>query len=197
MATGTRNTYWGSRLITTIGRNLLKAFIIKNRNFLSHGTPTYWHKTTPDFLNFFITNGITKYNCITEPNLDLSSNHTPVVASMSTMFANKPSQPRLTSISTDWTAFKSLCINNINLNLRIKSTEELDEAAQHFTQTVQRAACKSTSETNSKPETTTNVPLQIKRIVTQKCRSRRIWKNSRNVKEQHIYNRLRRQLQQP
>jgi hypothetical protein len=104
-----------------------------NYDFLSNGVSAYWPSDPaklPDLLDFFITSGISRNTCLVESNYDLSSDHMPVITSMSTVIINKSPSPWLTSRNTDWTAFKSNLQENINLNQRIKSPEDLNAAAQ-------------------------------------------------------------------
>jgi len=57
-----KHTLWGSRLTSKKGRELAK-LLQANNSFLSAGSPTYWPtdtNKTPDLLDFFITNGISK-----------------------------------------------------------------------------------------------------------------------------------------
>lgn len=169
----------------------------ENYDFLTNGIPTYWPsdpRKLPDLLDFFITKGISRNNCLVESNYDLPSDHTPVIISMSTTVINKLPSPQLVSKNTNWTAFQSYLEENTNLNLRIKSPEDLDTAAQYFTTLVQKAAWQSTPQTKHKPTTTTDVPLYIRQLIAEKRRARRIWQRSRNNIDQHTYNRLSRQL---
>jgi hypothetical protein len=50
-----KNTYWGSRLITTKGRQLYKAVTDTGYEIVSTGKPTYWPSDPkiPDLLDFF------------------------------------------------------------------------------------------------------------------------------------------------
>jgi hypothetical protein len=50
-----KHTIWGSRLITTKGRELLQVIRNKNYKFLSTGSPIYWptdNQKIPDLLDF-------------------------------------------------------------------------------------------------------------------------------------------------
>jgi hypothetical protein len=70
---------------------------------LSIGTPTYWPTNpgkVPDLLDFFITSGISKSYMKLEPNYDLSSDHTPVIATLSTTLITVPKTPKLHTAKT-------------------------------------------------------------------------------------------------
>ena len=90
-----KHTVWGSRLTTT---KIGKAIHEKNYSPLSTGTPTYWPTDPgiiPDFLDFFITSGISKSYMKLEFNYDLSSDHTPMIATISTTLTTVTKTPKL------------------------------------------------------------------------------------------------------
>jgi len=93
-----KHPLWGSRLTTTRGRELAKAIHATNYFPLSKGTPTYWPADpgeVPDLLDFYITHGISKSYMEIEPNYDLSSNHTPVIVTLSTTVITVPKTLKL------------------------------------------------------------------------------------------------------
>lgn len=56
-----KNTFWGSRLSTTKGRELYKAGCESKVEFFSSGSPTYWPTDRikiPDLIDFFVGKGI-------------------------------------------------------------------------------------------------------------------------------------------
>jgi len=60
-----KHTLWGSRLVTTKGRELASLIHTNYYSFLSTGTPTYWPtdlNKLPDLLDFFITSKISPSN---------------------------------------------------------------------------------------------------------------------------------------
>jgi hypothetical protein len=66
---------------------------------LRHNT-TYWPsdpKKVPDLLDFFVIRGITRNNCTIESNAELTSDHTPVIISLSTTVIKKLPPPKLTT----------------------------------------------------------------------------------------------------
>jgi endonuclease/exonuclease/phosphatase (EEP) superfamily protein YafD len=82
-----KHTPWASRLSTTKGRELYRAINDNNYLTISLGTPTYWPADAnkiPDLLDFFITSGISENYISVTGSYDLSSDHTPVIATIST-----------------------------------------------------------------------------------------------------------------
>ena len=192
-----KHTQWGSRLTTSKGRNLWRAMRDSNYDYISNGAPTYWPtdpRKLPDLLDFFVSHGLHRNNYLIHSNYDLSSDHTPVIVSLSTAAINKPLPPKLTTRNTDWNAFQNYLDENTNLNIRLKSPPDLDDAAHYFTTLVQKAAWFSTPAQEQQATIIPNTPLHIRQLVAAKRRARRVWQRSRHANDQHQYNRLSRQL---
>jgi hypothetical protein len=91
------HTLWDSRLITTKGRELSKVIQEHNYSFLSTGKPTYWPTNgnkIPDLPDFFVTNGISSTYTGIQSSYDLTSDHSPIIATISTSVMVTPT-PRL------------------------------------------------------------------------------------------------------
>jgi hypothetical protein len=168
-------------------RNLLKALTQQNCNYLSTGVPTYW-PTDPnkmaDLLDFFINKGETPNYIQVEPNFELWSDHTPVIAALSSHIISKPASPTLTSKNTDWNSVRKYLEKNINLEIRIKEPNELDEAVQNFTTLTQQAAWHSTPVPTEKLKEMDNIPLYVEELGTEKRRARNRWQRTRNTELQ-------------
>jgi hypothetical protein len=96
-----KNSLWGSRLTTTKGRELSKLIQNQKYSFLTTGTPTYWPSNPgkiPDLLDFYITSGISPSYMGIASSYDLSSDHTPVIATVN----QRKSTPRLHNRRTNW-----------------------------------------------------------------------------------------------
>jgi len=127
-----KHTQWGSRLTTTKGRNLWRAKSDNNYDYISNGAPTYWPtdpRKLPDLLDFIVSHGLPRNNYQLHSNVDLSSDHTPVIVSLSTAAIEKSLPPKLTTRNTDWNKFQHYLEENTNLNKRLKSPADLDQAA--------------------------------------------------------------------
>jgi hypothetical protein len=113
-----KNTIWGSRLMTTKGKNLLQV-IQNNLNILSTGDPTYWPTDVnkiPDLLDFAIAKGISDIYT----NLDLESDHTVVTITISATIIWKEMPLRLCNRHTSWDQFQTYINKKICLNIRLK-----------------------------------------------------------------------------
>jgi hypothetical protein len=168
-----------------------------NYDYISNGAPTYW-PTNPrkltDLLDFFVSHGLHRSNYLIHSKFDLSSDHTPVIVSLSTAAINKPLPPKLTTRNTDWNTFQNYLEENTNLNIRLKSPTDLDKAAHYFTTLVQKAAWFSSPAKELQTTSIPNTPLHIRQILTAKRRARKVWQRSRHGNDQHQYNSLSRRL---
>lgn len=104
-------------------------------SFLSTGTPTYWptdSSKTPDLLDFFVTNGTSLSYMDIEPNYDLSSDHTPIIVTVSITKIIHKKASKLHNSRTNWDDYRSTITDTINLKTRLKTPEELEQATKKF-----------------------------------------------------------------
>lgn len=192
-----KHTAWGSRLITPKGRNLLQAIQQNSLNILSTGEPTYWPTDTtkiPDLLDFAITRGISSRNSGIDSSYDLSSDHSPIVITLSTSSICREPTLKLCSRSTNWEEFQSLIDASIRINHSLKEPHELEEAVEYFTKIVQNAAWQATPKIPKNTLETHNIPLYIKELVHDKRRARKNWQTTRNPQDKTRLNRLTHKL---
>lgn len=100
-----KNTFWGSRLTTTKGRELKKSADDCKLTILGTGEPTYWPTDTnrlPDLVDFFIIKGLSYVYFEVESSLDSVSDHTPVIATFSISPIQKEQKEVLYNYKTDW-----------------------------------------------------------------------------------------------
>ena len=131
-----KHTAWGARLVTAKGRNFFQAISSYNCHYFSTGGPTYWPtdlNNLPDLLDSLVARGIPANHIQVESDFELSSDPSPVIATIGASIINKPATPKLTTTHTNWDMFRAYINEHINLRLRIKEPAELDEATQYFT----------------------------------------------------------------
>lgn len=188
---------WGSRVISPRGRQLYQCIINNNMNFASSGEPTYWPtdlQKTPDLLDFFVVKGISNNYLKTDSSLDLHSDHSPIILTVSSSVIFKENPPILSNKYTDWHRFRQIFDQNVNLKISLKCPEEIDEAVELFNSLVQNSAWKSTPLVQTKSATHINYPVHIKQKIAEKRRLRRIWQNTRNPNDKTILNRASQNL---
>jgi len=137
----------GSTAHHTEREELFKAIFNYNCHYFSTGGPTYWPTdltNLPDLLDFLVARGIPANYIQIESVFELSSDHSPVFATIGASTINKAAIPMLTTTHTNWDIFRAYINEHINLRLRIKECSKLDEATQYFTTLLQAAAWHST-----------------------------------------------------
>ena len=148
-----KHTLWGLRLTTTKGRELSEVIQEKNYSFLSTGTPTYWISNfrrdlnivyfllgkkkeniqptywptdgnkIPDLLDFFVTNGISSTYTDIQSSYDLTSDHSPVIATLSTSVIVRQPISRLHNSKTNWDTYRQIIQGKENLSIKLTNTK--------------------------------------------------------------------------
>ena len=165
-----KHTLWGSRP-TPRGRTLEKYIRNNNLNILSTGTPTYWPtdlNKKPDLLDFAVTRELNTNKLKITPNLELSSDHRPIIIE----YRNKPilySKPEtLCNKTTKWQTFIEIIESKINCNIPLKTPEQIEQAVASLTATIQEAA-----RTTTTPESTSRQTKTIPQEILEKMREKR------------------------
>lgn len=188
---------WGSRLINPRGRQLYSCMDNENLNTVSSNEPTYWPtdlRKLPDLLDFFVVKGVSNNYLSVISSLDLHSDHSPVILTLSSSVITKERICTLSNKLTDWSIFKKTLNQTINLKLPLKSEGDIDLAVEHFNSSVQKSAWVSTPFVHRKVDSCINYPVCVKRKVAERRRLRRIWQNSRQPADKNNLNRTSQQL---
>lgn len=81
-----KNTYWGSRLSTSKGKELLYAIKDMKCEVISTGKPTYWptdpHKI-PDLIDFYIYKNLSSNHLKAKQSYDMNSDHSSIILEIS------------------------------------------------------------------------------------------------------------------
>lgn len=185
---------WGSRLTTSKGRQLYQAILSNSCHSLSSGSPTYWPTDTeklPDCIDFFIAKGApVNYMEIKNVN-DLSSDHVPVILKIGTTLVRKIYTTALTNKKTNWTVYRNLLNESINLQVSIKTKEELDEVTNRMVAVIANAAKKATPKNLPPPPThVSSYSKQIRDKVCERRKARKLWQRTRNPLHKKKFNKL-------
>ena len=193
-----KHTLWGSWLTTTRGRELAKAIHETNCFPLSTGTPTYWPTDpgkVPDLLDFYITNRISKSFMEIEPNYDLSSDHTPVIVTISTTVIHVPKTPKFHNAKTNWQTYRNILDARIQLNISLKTPEEIDVGLEELTTILQEAARQATPSPSTPSKARgNNISFDIKNLIIQKRKARKKWHRSHSPLDKTLYTQLSNRL---
>ena len=191
-----KHTHWGSRLVTKKGKELLKAIMQYGCNYHSTGMPTYWptdQSKIPDLLDFFITKKISTNFVSVEECFDLSSDHSPVILTLSENLIKKEVNPHLTNKTTDWESFKSDLSKRIYLGVPLQTTKQLEAECEKNIIDIQQAAWNNTYIAQKKL-VGHNYPKEIKELVAEKRRARKKWQQTRAPTDKNKLNKLTQQL---
>lgn len=191
-----KHVKWGSRLTTTKGRELLKAIEQYGCNVMSTCLPTYWptdKSKSPDLIDFFITNKISRTLMEVEEGFELNSDHSPIYLIYKTTLTVNKANPKLISPDTDWEFFEILIKKGINSFTQIETTDDLENEVQRLTKIIQNA-CWSSTPTYKKPSSGHTYPLYIRNMVKQKRNQRKKWQMNRSPQNKQILNKLTQKL---
>jgi hypothetical protein len=109
------------------------------------------------------------------PSYELSSDHTPVIATRSTEVVIKKNTPRLHNRKTNWTDCQTKNEEAIHLHTSLKSPEELDTALTNFTSILKEAALQATPILTTQARSA-NISSEIKKkIIADKIKARKTW----------------------
>lgn len=192
-----KHLFWGSRITLPRGRELKNSLSGLHLTPVSTGEPTYWpadRNRLPDLIDFFVTKSISHLYTSVESNFDGSSDHTPIILTLSSTSVVTERQPEtLTNYKTDWHSFRSTLDDDINLKIPLKSEDDVDSAAIYITNLIQTAAWKSTPHIEQSSRNTMT-PLEIKKKILEKRRLRRVWQLSRTMSDKKAFNRAAKDL---
>lgn len=191
-----KNTYWGSRLTTTKGKELLNAIKEYGCETLSTGKPTYWPtdpEKIPDLIDFFITKNISSNYMKMEESYELNSDHSPILLTLSDNIIEKEKHPVLINKHTDWESFQICLERKINLDVSLQSEEDLNFEVEKFITDIQQSAWDNTPVLNNKLKGH-NYPKEIKVLLNQKRKARKKWHQTRDPQDKKLLNNLTQQL---
>ena len=189
-----KHTAWGCRLISPGGGNELLGAITESRcEFHSSCSATYWPTDSnkiPDLLDFFISRGIATNFMEVNGIGDLTSDHTPVLLSLSSSVIKKTKKQNLTNKYTDWEKFREKVESMINLVVRLRTKTELERQTMQFIEILRQAAAQATPALRDRLEREVIYPADIIELIKNRRRARRIWHRTRSPADKTIFNRL-------
>lgn len=177
-----KNIYWGSRITTPKGRELFTAGRMAKCEFHSGGSPTYWPtdlSKLPDTIDFYVTKGVSDNYIHIENNEGLTSDHSPVIMTLSETVIQKVNPVRLTNKRTNWDLFRELAEKEINLQVPIQTPIQIEEELDRLTSTIQESAWQSTPLGHNVSIRPNNYPLEVRELVAKKRKARKSWQTNR------------------
>lgn len=188
-----KNIYWGSRLTTTKGKELFAAGQQLKCEFHSGSTPTYWPtdiNKTPDLIDFFLTRGISWNYIHVENDASLSSDHSPVIMTLSQTIIKKEVKPKLTNNKTNWELFQTLIQEKTNLRVPIHNSAQLEDELDKLIENIQSAAWDSTPSHRRETNQNATYPEEVRELIKSKRKARKNWQRNRTPAEKRLFNNL-------
>ena len=143
-----------------------------------------WHEENG--YPFFITNGISTVYADLQASYDLFSDHSPIIATISTSVAVRQPPPRLHTSQTNWETFRNLVRGKVHLAIRLKEREDVEVAIDNFISILQQVAQEATSPWNTQRPTIYTTSA-IKRLVATKQKARTAWQRIHTPYSRRFY----------
>lgn len=191
-----KHTYWGSRKITSKGKELYKAGAECKCEFHSTRRPTYWpvdQNKIPDLIDFFVTKGVSNNYIQVEDCLDLTSDHSPIILTISNVVIKRQMPLNLVNSKTNWHSFRPEVEKKIALKVALKTPEHLEEEVSEFIKDIQQAAWNNTP-TIQRKATGYNYPKEIREMVNMKRKAMKKWQHTRSPEDKTVLNRIGNEL---
>jgi len=182
---------WGCRVNNPRGLTLYNFINTKRFKVLAPPGPTYWPSSSsknPDILDIFVTKIPNNLFCKTQNILDLNSDHSSVLLTLNTTPAKKETS-QLFNKFTNHYKFHDIVNAEIQLNIKLKTPDDIDLAVNNLTNVIQRAAW-SASSTNLAPLIRDSLPVYIRTKISEKRRARALFQRTRLPSHRQNYNHL-------
>ncbi|GBP00744.1 Probable RNA-directed DNA polymerase from transposon X-element [Eumeta japonica] len=180
-----KHTYWGSRLITPRGRQLLETVMSNNLDAVSSGHPTYWPtdlNKIPDVIDFAVIKNVKREHIELIPSLDLSSDHSPTLITLSDYQQNiDRNYIYFPNRQTNWLKYRKYVSAHLPQNIPLRTEDEIQSAVNQVTNILTDAAELATPTTTSlTTKRVINTARHIQCLVREKRRLRRQWQEFRS-----------------
>jgi hypothetical protein len=129
---------------------------------------TYWTS---------VTKGIPRDSALPMSCFDLSSDHSPVLITLSPSVLNQAHPPRLCNSKTNWDYFRNIISTNLTLHVSLKTDSQIEDAVKYFNDIKQWAGWNATPDTTYTPSSYT-CPILMKQKLAER-RLRREWQRTR------------------
>lgn len=183
---------WGCRANNPRGLVLKNFTSSKCYKVLAPPGPTYWPtsiRKNPDILDIFVVKIPNNINYKTENLLEPNSDHSSVMLSVSASPLTRQEPPKLFNSSTDKYKFHNLVDQQIKLNVKLKTPDDIDLAVNNLTQLIQSSAWSSSIKCH--PSThLPQIPEYTRSIIVEKRRARALYQRTRLPSHKQKYNKL-------
>jgi hypothetical protein len=122
-----------------------------------------------------------------KPSYDLSSDKTPIIATISTSVATRVPAIRLHTSHTDWELYQSEVSDKLTTKQKLKTREDIELATADLLEVLQQAV-KTATQVKYSPRRAYNLPTNIKQLVAQKRRARAKWQRTHTPEDKRLFN---------
>lgn len=112
---------------------------------------------------------------------DLTSDHSPIIMTISETLLQEETPPKLTHKKTDWDGFRAELESITNLKIPLKSPEQLEREVELFITDLQQPAWNNTPTISTTKNRKNNIiyPIEIRQMINEKSKIRKKWQQSR------------------
>jgi hypothetical protein len=90
----------------------------------------------------------------------------------------------------DWEAFRTQLVNRIDLKTRLKSTQDIYDAVNTLTTSIQLAAWSSSTIPNPLNKPTSDLPHFVRTLISEKRKARAVWQRTKYPSDKRLFNHL-------
>ena len=138
------HTYWGSRLVTHIGRALFNTISKMGLDVISSGEPTYWPtdvRKIPDVIDFGVMKNISRDLISVETSLDLSSDQSPTIVTICNPLRSDLPHPYMKMTNrVNWLGFKKYLSSHCTENIALRTPNDIETNIANLNEIIKQAA---------------------------------------------------------
>ena len=116
--------------------------------------------------------------------------YTPVLLTLGTTVIKKPKKQNFTNKCTDWNKFREALDDLIILQVRVKTIEELELQLKNFIEHIRAAVRQATPAVKEVTENEINYPSNIRDLIGERRKTRRVRHRTRNKNDKREPNRI-------
>jgi hypothetical protein len=124
---------------------------------------------------------------------DLNSDHSPIIATISTAVVIRKSTPRLHNAKTNWETYRQIIKEKANSSIKLKDHKRIELETNNRIKVLQNAA-KKTTPSSDLHNTTNNIPYEIKKLIAEKIKARVTWQRTHTPDSRKRYNQTNNKL---
>ena len=173
----------------------MNSIITNNLNYLTTYEPTYWPTDTnkiPDLLDFFITKNISPRYVQINSSAELSSDHSPVIATVSSTIIENPPNGFIHNQLINWQLFREVFNHSTSALISLKTNEDIETATEYLNTSIINAI--RSSKPTKTPISNHEYPHYILKEIAEKRRLRRVWQTHRTPDDKRKLNNATRKL---